>query len=394
MNSDDTNDRRAFLRTATAAGLVGAAAVGAQAQAAQAARPAAAAATSSTTEDPQAPPGLKATPDMRYPLCFQAPVTNGVRVLMDYFTALNKRDARGMADAMHFPFSSIEGVDNVIVKTPEDLIAHAPPSMNLSMNPEKFTDHEGYMKPGSYDVFDGIEVFHSDPIMVDMALNYWRYGPDGKRLLRCEGVYQATNNDGRWALQRASTIFKPLNLVGVEYPDAKMAAQRLRIDHDLQFTTRTELPASVPAYPSWKPAPADSPKVHSQTYIRMHNGESVMALYKVKGIKSRVNANAGGGNEDLSKPGRVTDYEEYRDTFKPLGKGPFGFVSGIAPESRVIHHTADKVHYTACAARYNLTGEELNWNAQVAIAVYKLGYWRGGGALSYVMVHDRGNDQA
>ena len=33
-------------------------------------------------------------------------------------------------------------------------------------------------------------------------------------------------------------------------------------------------------------------------------------------------------------------------------------------------------------------------NAQVGIAVYKLGYWRGGGGLSYIMVHDRGNDKA
>lgn len=388
MNDNDTNDdRRNFIRAAT--GLAGAAMVASAAtQAAQAP-----AAQARVVEDPKAPPGLKATPDMRYPLCFQAPVTEGVRVLMDYFTALNRRDAKGMADAMHFPFASVEGVNTVIVKTPEDLISHAPASMNLTESPERFTDHDGYMKPGCYDVFDGVEVFHSDPISVDMALCYWRHGPDGKRMLRSEGVYQATNNDGRWALQRASTIFKPRNLVGIEYPDAKMAAQRLRIDHDLQFLTRTELPASVPAYPTWQPAPADAPKVHSQTYIRMHNGESVMALFKVKGIKSRVSANPP-REEDLSKPGRVTDYEEYRDTFKSLGQGPFGFVSGIAPESRVIHHTADKVHYTACAARYNATGEELNWNAQVGIAVYKLGYWRGGGGLSYIMVHDRGNDKA
>jgi hypothetical protein len=381
------NDRRNFIRGAAAAGLLGAAGIApaiAEAQPAQQAG----------GEDPKAPPGLKATPDMRYPLCFQTPVTEGVRVLMNYFTALNRRDAKGMADAMHFPYASLEGVDEVIVKTPEDLINHAPASMNLTENPERFTDHDGYMKPGSYDVFDGIEVFHSDPISVNMALSYWRYGPDGKKLLKCEGVYQACNNNGRWALQRCSTIFTPLNMVGVKYPDAMMAAQRIRIDHDLQFTTRTELPASVPAYPTWKPAPPDSPKVHSQTYIRMHNGQGVMALFKVKGITSRVNVpTGGGGEEDLSRPGRVTDYEEYRDTFKPLGMGPFGWVYGTSPEARIIHHTVDKVHYIACAARYNATGEELNADVQVTIAVYKLGYWRGGGALSYVMIHDRGNDK-
>jgi hypothetical protein len=389
MNDNDTNgDRRNFMRVAATTGLIGAA-VGVTA-----AKAAAPAAPARVVEDPKAPPGLKATPDMRYPLCFQTPVTEGVRVLMDYFTALNRRDAKGMADAMHFPFASLEGVDNVVVKTPEDLIRSAPASMNLTENPERFTDHDGYMKAGSYDVFDGIEVFHSDPISVDLALSYWRYGPDGKRLLKCEGIYQATNNDGRWALQRSSTIFTPLNLVGIEYPDAKMAAQRLRIDHDLQFSTRKELPHSVPAYPSWRPAPADAPRGHSQTWLRMHSGESVMTLFKVKGIKSRVNPNANENDDDLSKPGRVTDYEEYRDTFKPLGQGPYGMVSGIAPESRVVHHTADKVHYTACAARYNATGEELNWNVTLCTAVYKLGYWRGGPSMSYVMYHDRGNDRA
>lgn len=386
-NNGVNTDRRNLMKAAATGGLLGA--VGIASAMAQAQSP-----QSPVVEDPKAPPGLKATPDQRYPLCFQAPVTEGVRVLMDYFTGLVKRDGKAMADAMHFPFRTIEGISSVVVKTPEELLTKAPASMNLTMNPERFTDHDGYMKPGCYDVFDRVEVLHSDPISVNLVLEYWRYDEHGKKLLKCDGIYQATNNDGRWALQQASTIFTPLNLINVKYPDAMMAAQRIRIDHDLQFTTRTELPQTVPAHPSWKPAPPDAPKVHSQTYIRMHSNEGVMSLFKVKGIKSRVNANAGGGGEDnISSPTRVSDYEEYRDTFKSLGMGPFGWVFGIAPESRVIHHTADKVHYTACAARYNATGEELNWNATLAVAVYKLGYWRGGGGMSYVMVHDRGNDK-
>jgi hypothetical protein len=379
-------DRRNLIKAAATGGLLGAAALAPAAAQAQSAQ-------TRVVEDPKAPEGLKATPDMRYPLCFQTPVTEGVRVLMDYFTALNRRDARGMADAMHFPFATIEGVETMIVKTPEDLLRSAPPSMNLTEHPERFTDHDSYLKPGCYDVFDGIEVFHSDPISVNMALSYWRYGPDGIKILKCDGVYQATNNDGRWALQRASTIFTPRNLVGMKYPDAIQAAQRLRIDHDLAFTTRTELPHSVPAYPTWQPAPANAPKTHSQTYTRMHSQQGVMSYFKVKGIKSRVSANER-AEDDLSKPGRVPDYEEYRDTFKSLGVGPYGWTYGIAPDSKIIHHTVDKVHYTVCAERYTASGEEINANVQVSIAVYKLGYWRSEGSLSYVMIHDRGNSKA
>src|SRR5580692_897713 len=120
MNDNDTNDdRRNFIRAAT--GLAGAAMVASAAtHAAQAP-----AAQARVVEDPKAPPGLKATPDLRYPLCFQTPVTEGVRVLMNYFTALNKRDAKGMADAMHFPYASLEGIELAIVKTPEELFAKA-----------------------------------------------------------------------------------------------------------------------------------------------------------------------------------------------------------------------------------------------------------------------------
>lgn len=398
MNGDGTrDDRRTFMKVATAAGLL-AAAISPEPGEAQPAQQASA-------EDPQAPPRLKATPDLRYPLCYETPVIEGVRVLTQYFAALSRRDAKGMAENMHFPFGSFEGTEPVAVKTAEDLIAKAPPSMNLNEHPERFTDHDSYMKPGCYDLFSGLEVFNSDPVSVNMALSYDRYGPDGKKLLRCDGVYCATNNDGRWALQLASTIFTPADLIGVRHPDAEQAAKRLRIDHDLQFVTRdasfnattNQLGMSMGLGGGGTPnaaTPAATPNglKHSQTYIRMHRPGGVMSLFRVKGVKSRLNIHEV-TQADLKRDAEPIDYEEYRDTFKTLGVGPWGWVFGIVPAERIIHQTVDKVHLITGATRYTATGEVINTDAQVAIVTYRKGRWGLSGGLAYVMTHDRGNDR-
>src|ERR1700733_1807434 len=193
-------------------------------------------------EDPKAPAGLgpKASPDQRFEICYGPPVAEGVRVLASYFKALSERDHKAMADTMHFPFGSYEGVEVVVVETPEDLASKAPPSMNFSAEPDRFTDHDSFMKAGAYDVFDGIEVLNTNPVAANLAMSYDRYDTDGKRLIRCEGVYCVTNNDGRWALQMASTIFTPSDMVRRGYPDTVEAAKRLRINHDLAYQVRDE----------------------------------------------------------------------------------------------------------------------------------------------------------
>jgi hypothetical protein len=403
MSSDDTNtERRTFMRVATAASLFGAAAATAVPGVERAA---AASGSAASTEDPQPPPGLKGTPDLRYPLCYEKPVTEGVRLLTQYFAALSRRDAKGMADTMHFPFGSFEGTNPVRIETPENLLSKAPPSMNLNPHPERFTDHDGYLKPGCYDVFVGLEVFNSDPVSANMALTYDRYGPDGKKLLRCEGIYCATNNDGRWALQLASTIFTPADLIGMRYPDAEHATKRLRIDHDLQFVTRdssfnatTDQPGQslgiggggTPVSNTVNNTPTGLK--HSQTYIRMHRPGGVMSLFKVKGVKSRLNFHEI-TEADVKRAAEPIDYEEYRDTFKSLGLGPWGWVFGIVSGERIVHQTVDKVHLITGATRYTATGEVINADAQVAVATYRKGRWGLSGGLAYVMTHDRGNDR-
>jgi len=401
MNGENSHsDRRTFMKVASAAGLLGAAALSPAVGQAQQAP-----AQGSSAEDPQAPAGLKGTPDLRYPLCYKTPAIEGTRCLMEYFAALGERNARGMADVMHFPFGSFEGTNPVAVNSASDLIGKAPASMNLNPNPERFTDHDSYMKAGSYDVFVGMEIFNSDAVSCNMGLTYDRYDINGHKMLRCEGVYCATNNDGRWALQLASTIFTPADLIGVRYRDAEEAAKRLRIDHDLQFVTKdasfnaltTNLGGSMTTGGGGTPTAATPTKTaaglkHSQTYIRMHRPGGVMSLFKVKGVKSRLSIHEV-TEEELKTSAEPIDYEEYRDTFKPLGVGPWGWVFGVVPTERIIHATVDKVHLITGATRYTATGEVINSDAQVAIATYRKSRWGLSGGLSYVMTIDRGNDR-
>ncbi len=87
----------------------------------------------------QRPPeglGKNAVPDQRFPLTYQAPVTNGTRILMDHLAALSRRDINGVADTMHFPFASYEGTDLYVAKTREEFVAKPPASLNMTMNPE------------------------------------------------------------------------------------------------------------------------------------------------------------------------------------------------------------------------------------------------------------------
>src|SRR5271168_558359 len=113
--------RRTFIAGAASAGILGALAMSsAQAQQALA-----------IGQDPQPPAGLgpRAMVDKRFPLTYQTSVPEGVRVLMQYFAALSRRDLKGVAELVHFPFVSIEGTEPVAIESPEKLLARAPASL-------------------------------------------------------------------------------------------------------------------------------------------------------------------------------------------------------------------------------------------------------------------------
>ncbi|HXU20921.1 MAG TPA: hypothetical protein VN788_10105 [Verrucomicrobiae bacterium] len=337
-------------------------------------------------QDPKAPAGLgpKASPDQRFELCYGPPVAEGVRVLTEYFVALSARDPKAMAETMHFPFGSYEGTEVVVVEAPDDLVGKAPPSMNMSEHPDRFTDHDSFLKPGAYDVFDGIEVLNTNPVAANLSLSYDRYDKDGKRLLRCDGVYCVTNNDGRWAIQLASTIFTPSDMVRRTYPDTVEIAKRLRINHDLAFQVRDDQgvwarvrqhgkSAGIAGGGGWANAP---------------NG-NVMLNYRVKGVKNRLRINE---YTPESLANMHTDFARTLREVAGAGVGYWGFPIGILPDTRVIHSTVDKAHMYSGVTRFNVQGEEISVSAEISIITYKKGRWGWDGSLAYTIPHDRAND--
>jgi hypothetical protein len=374
-------DRRNLMKVASAAGLMGAAGlVSAAAQTQQRAQPA--------VEDPKAPEGMGKTgiPDSRFPLSYRAPITEGVRVLMDHFTALSQRDIKAVADTLHYPYGSYEGTDLVVVDTPDALIAKPPASLNMTLNPKRHSDNDGYMKPGCYDVYHGLEVLACVPVNATIALSYDRYDSNGKKLLRCQGMYAVTNNDGKWAIQLASTIFTPADMIGVVFEEAVQQAKQVRINHTLSADTGDESfdksivrlgrTAGVSGSASWT--------------AQMQGQDKIMQAYRIKGIKSRLRVSEITANTPLR--GDRGTYQEYWDTMGKIGLGPWGFIYGTWKEGRVVHHTANKAHVLASAVRYTAAGEEMSLAVQAVVATYRQGKWAIDGDLIYATPHDRAND--
>jgi hypothetical protein len=386
-------DRRSFMKDAAVASLLGTVGIS------SAALGAATRAVPPQANNPAPPVGLgpHAMLDGRYAITFEDSVPEGVRVLMAHFKALSQRDIKGVADTLHFPFGTVEGAQPMKVDTAEEFIAHAPASLNMTLNPERFTDHDGYLKAGSYDIFTGLEVLLYDPVKCALSMSYERYGNDGKRLHRCDGVYSVTNNDGRWAIQAMSTIFTPDLMIGTTYPDTVMAATRYRIDHDLAYQVSDR---------SVDPMAQMGPRVF------VSNGEGravwqdgpagkIMQHFKIKGVKSRLVYSDGKAQptpEELARmrpsADPIADYADYRALFPASGVGNWGWVYGVQQATRILHSTVDKAHMLSGARRFTAAGEECSWNQDLTIVTYVKGRWSASGHLAYTTPHDRSNDVA
>jgi hypothetical protein len=382
QNDFEVDADRRNLMLATGAGLLGAAVLTPAAAQAQRAAPAA------VVEDPKAPPGMGKTgiPDGRFPLSYQTPVSEGTRVLMDHLAALGRRDSKAVAETLHFPFGSYEGTNFVVVDTPEAFLAKPPASLNMTLNPKRHSDNDGFLKPGTYDVFQGLEVMGCHPVNATIALTYDRYGGDGKKLLRCEGIYAVTNNDGKWAIQLASTIFTPADMIGVVFDETLRQAKLARVNHTLSADTGDDefdklsnqygRSGGVSGGASWT--------------AQMQGHEKIMAAYKVKGVKNRLTVST--RTPETSLRGDRGTYQEYWDTMGKIGLGPWGFIYGTWKEGRVVHHTANKAHVQASAVRYTAAGEEMSLAVQTMVVTYKKGRWGMDGNLIYATPHDRAND--
>lgn len=388
QGNEPQTDRRNFMKSAAAAGFLGAA--GAVAALGEPARAQRTQPTEAAEANLKPPAGMspRGIPDLRFPMCFQDSLPSAVRVITDYFAALGQRDLKGMADLLHFPFGTFERTHAVVVRTPDELMAHAPASINMTDHPERFTDHDGYLEPGCYDVLDGIELFNSNPVAVNLSMNYNRFSADGHKLLRCQGIYCVTNNDGKWAIQAMSTVFTPAHMIHVEYQDSAAAARRLRQDHCLAYMNNDEqavwgpirqlgLNLSVGAGgPTWELAPQGEYKA--------------LDAIKIKGVKTRLTA-TNYTQEMLDKI--HIDFPKYHALFTPLGLGKWGWdTADAAPGGRILHADFEKVHALQGASRYTTSGAYINDSVELDVVTYKKGRWGIAGLFGYMTTHDRAND--
>ncbi|MGA2421372.1 MAG: twin-arginine translocation signal domain-containing protein [Candidatus Acidiferrum sp.] len=223
-------DRRNFLKASAVAGLAGI--VGFAPTSVRAGTVAA----SPAVQDPAVPSGIHplAQLDSRFPVTYESSVPAALALLTKYFRAISSRDPQALSPLMQFPFATYEGTDPVVVESPDALLEHPPLSMNLSGKGESL------IAKGSYDMLDSIELHTYNPVNVGLSLAYSRFGPDGKRILKCEGIYGVTNNDGKWGIECLSTIFTPADQVGVVYQDAIDATLRLQQNWMLGYSLRDQ----------------------------------------------------------------------------------------------------------------------------------------------------------
>src|SRR5262245_51419828 len=118
----ETIDRRRFVQTVAGVGIgaVGSL-VGADGVEAGQTRPAPAAGA----DDFPKPAGLRAGAqlDSRFPVSFATPVSEGMRLMVEYFTALSQRDVAGIARTLHFPFAIYEDIEPIVVRSTADFVA-------------------------------------------------------------------------------------------------------------------------------------------------------------------------------------------------------------------------------------------------------------------------------
>jgi hypothetical protein len=201
--------------------------------------------------DPEADPGIHPLGqlDCRYPVSYRDSVEAGLQLMADYFSAYSARDRGRLAELFHFPFATYEGIEVVVVESPEHLRSTPPRSLDVSADRLPSTH---------YDVLDGIELHLYNPVGAALSLRSSRFGPGGHKVGVCEGIYAVTNNDGRWAIELASTIFTPAGSIGVSHDDATLASLRRGRDWMLGYNRRdrrcSTAPTSSAAGPTWRSA--------------------------------------------------------------------------------------------------------------------------------------------
>jgi hypothetical protein len=362
-------DRRTFIKGA--AGVLGAVAISpALSQSAHAA------AQTAGSEDPKLPPGLKrpAMLSSKYTVTYEKSVPAAMAVMTDYFAALSRRDLKGISNSLHFPHATYESTDATIVASPEELMDTPPPSMNVTGKGEHI------IEPGAYDVLESLNLHIYNPIRVGLSLSYSRFEPSGHKILQNDGIYWVTNNDGKWAIELASTIVTPADQVGVPYNDGTEAFLRHERDAWLIYllNDRTANANNVPMFGTH----ATIPIVTGPDLFDAREGDP-MARYKVEGVKSRlvvtevpVTAPPPLRMDPSPVPNGYPDSSLYNGGGEGVGQYR---ASMVLPNARVLHASLNKVHALTGLVRYTDKWKRILELRYINIYVYKRGRWGSAG---------------
>lgn len=385
--------RRSFLKGAAAAGVLGAVKMAAFAQPADA--------QESAAVDPPVPPGLKpgGQPDNRFPVTYEHSVPQATDVLTQYFAALSRRDIKGLAELFHYPFVTYEGIETVIVNSPEDLISNPPPSLNVTGKGANF------IKPGAYDIMESMKTEIFGPIGVGLSLDFTRYDGRGAKLYGCGGIYGITNNDGKWAIEYMSTIFNPADLVYEKYN----AEAILTAVHENQRFHALARKYNDPV--ALHKAVAGFVGKYASVTIGGSNATAVPALegrpmepYRVKGVKSRLRI-SDITQEQLDHLQTVVHNaggSRNMEQFYKVSGGMVGrwyqsleFAGRHGEGARIIHSSTEKGHVYMGYTRYTADGSPISETRYLGTTLYKAGTWVGSdvtAVFGQTMYRDRSND--
>ncbi len=329
--------------------------------------------------------------DSRFPVSFTEPVTEGLRLVVAFFTALNQRDVVAMADTLHFPFAIYEDIEPLIYQTRADFISNPPPSLNATGS--------GYTKIArdSYDLLEGVNVHLYCPVGGVFSLAYTRYNAQGFKLFDCDGVYSVTNNDGRWAIQLISTIWHEAGYEDNEYPDAEMADRIGGQGYLSAFGYRDEalLNDRSTGRGSYEPELPVGTRRASVGFgygprDRSQNARDndPMQGWRTSGVTTRLSVS------EVTADTGTGSFSTRLDEFVALAGGTVGEYdyTRLRPDRPlVIHATHDKAHVLNGYWRFTADGTLISETRGMSIRIWKAGNWGDAGGLGQVTHHDRSN---
>ncbi|HEY1752563.1 MAG TPA: hypothetical protein VGG29_14990 [Caulobacteraceae bacterium] len=316
--------------------------------------------------------------DARYPVAYEASAPAALGVAVAWMAALARRDAAAMAAPLHFPFAIFEGTEPLVVESAA-AFAETPPA-SLNVTGRGATE----IAPGSYDLLDKLELLIFCPVAAGLSLSFTRYSKDGHKLCQCDGVYAVTNNDGRWGIELASTIYTPAAEIGQVYSDAVEANLRRGRDWMLGYTLRSQALLNSTRRPGRN---ANITIYGPRERAGAARAGNPMAGYVSQGVKSRLRVS------EATQEGIDRADANFPEFARWAGGavGEWDYTMNH-PDARVLHASPNKAHTLSGYIRYTKDHVEISETRSLGVSVYRNNQWAPAGGLGNVMLHhDRSN---